>query len=159
MEIRLANVKDMQALWNYSGSNTYQYFSEGLEGGMISFIAAYDNEKIVGELYVFWDSEDKDEADGQDRAYLCALRVVEDYQGQGIASKLKEKALQLIKERNYKEVSIAADYDDLESLTAIYKAWGFIDKIKDTNIDYHYICKDGKPLVYEHKIPLWLKKL
>jgi hypothetical protein len=39
---------------------------------------------LIGELYIFWDLEDKDEANGKERAYLSAFRIEEELRGLGL---------------------------------------------------------------------------
>lgn len=90
MIIRIATLEEMKELWGYSNSNTYNYFVDGINSGNIEFWTVEDSKagELVGELYIFWDSEDKNEADGATRAYLCALRIKKTYQGLGLSSKL-----------------------------------------------------------------------
>ena len=54
-----------------------------------SVIWALDHDgALVGELYVFYELEDKDFADGKRTAYLCAFRVRKDFRGRGLGTKL-----------------------------------------------------------------------
>lgn len=115
--------------------------------------------KLVGELYVFWDSEDKDEADGFKRAYLCAFRVSPDYQGRGLSSLLMKRVIKRISERGFNEVTIGIDNDHYEKLVIMYKKWGFDHLIKTQTIDYHYRDKDNQPYVYDQATELYMKTL
>lgn len=67
---------------------------------------------VKGLMHLFWDSEDKDEANGKDRAYISAFRIDEGYRGQGLGKKLMLRALDRIKERGYTEVTIGVEHDD-----------------------------------------------
>jgi len=61
---------------------------------------------FAGELHIFWDSVDKDEAVGRKRAYLCAFGVHPGHKRQGIGGALLTRALQRIVENGFTE----ADY-------------------------------------------------
>ena len=52
---------------------------------------------LIGELYVFLSLEDRDFANGEDTAYLCAFRVKEGFRGQGLGSHLMNAALSELK--------------------------------------------------------------
>lgn len=82
----------MKELCNYSNTNTYKYFIEGLLKGNIEFwtVENTKNNNLIGELYIFWNSTDLDEADGFNRAYLCAFRINQKFRGLGLGSKLME---------------------------------------------------------------------
>lgn len=77
MMIRTGSLNELKALWK-NESPTKAYFINEIEKNSIEFWTI-ENEKdssLIGELYIFWNSEDKkDEANGKDRAYLCAFRV------------------------------------------------------------------------------------
>ncbi len=159
MKIRRGSVSELESLWDYSCSNTYHYFIEGMKSETIEFwTIEHASNQLIGELYIFWDSEDKDEADGFKRAYLCALRIHKDYQGNGLSSKLMKTVLKRICEKGFSEVSIGIDNDDYEKLYSIYNAWGFNEFIKKQTCDYHYLDKNNKPVVYEKPIELYLRK-
>jgi len=160
MKIRRGSVSELETLWNHSGSNTYHYFIEGMKNEMIEFwTIEHVSNKLIGELYIFWDSEDKDEADGINRAYLCALRVHKDFQGKGLSSQLMSTVLNRVKENGFSEVTIGIDNDHYEKLHAMYTAWGFDDFIKKQDCDFHYRDMDNKPFVYEKPIELYLKQV
>ena len=88
MIIREATIEDFKKLWEHSGSTTYEYFLKNLESRNVELWTVENYGELIGELYIFWNSIDKDEADGVKRAYLCAYRINKEYQGQGIGSKL-----------------------------------------------------------------------
>lgn len=136
MVIRQAKIEEFQALWCSSGSTTYKYFLDKLRDKTVEFWTI-DQGELIGELYIFWDSEDKDEADGLKRAYLCALRVHEDHRGQGMSSKLMNRVIESIYERGFSEITIGIDNDNYDKLKMIYKKWGFTKLIKKQYIDHH----------------------
>lgn len=161
MQIRIGSKEEMVQLWGNSGSPNQKYFVNGIEKGNIEFWTI-ENETdglLIGELYIFWDSEDKDEANGKDRAYLCAFRIDKKFRGQGLGKKLMQRVLQRIKEKGFREVTIGVDNDDVIRLTSMYKSWGFSELIKLQNYDYHCIDKNNKPIHYEEPTGLYLNIL
>lgn len=161
MLIRLGSVDELRLLWGDNNLPTKNYFIDGIEKKNIEFWTI-ENEKdssLIGELYIFWDSEDKDEANGKDRAYLCAFRIKEEFSGQGLGKKLMERVLERISEMDFSEATIGADNNDAERLTNMYKSWGFSELIKLQDVDHHYIDGNNNPTYYETPYPLYLKKL
>lgn len=161
MIIRIGSKEELKQLWGSSNSPTEKYFINGIEKGNIEFWTIEDesNNLLIGELYIFWNSEDKDEANGKDRAYLCAFRVEKEFQGRGFGKKLMQRVLCRVKEMGFCEATIGADNDYAERLACMYKSWGFSQLIKLQNIDYHYIDKNGNSTYYEISYALYLNRL
>lgn len=161
MVIRIGSIEEMKRLWGNSDSPTEMYFIDGIKKENIEFWTVEDEltNSLIGELYIFWNSEDKDEANGIDRAYLCAFRIEKEFQGHGLGKKLMNRVLCRVKERGYSEATIGADNDDAERLTCMYKSWGFTNLIKLQNIDHHYLDKDSNPKYYENPYALYLNKI
>ncbi|KFZ26823.1 MAG: Acetyltransferase (GNAT) family protein [Candidatus Izimaplasma bacterium HR2] len=159
MKIRLADINDFKKEWNYSNTPTYKYFLNQLINENVEFWTIELSNKLIGELYIFWDSEDKDEANGINRAYLCAFRIKEEYQGQGYGKLLMNAVLKRIKSKGYTEVTIGIDNDNFLKLEEMYNKIGFIVHVKSTNVDYHYINKEGKPTTYKDSYMLKKKIL
>ncbi|WP_425448923.1 GNAT family N-acetyltransferase [Dethiothermospora halolimnae] len=159
MNIRIATADDIRSLWSDNNLPTKNYFIKGVEEENIEFWTVEDEEskKLIGELYIFWDSEDKDEANGVNRAYLCAFRIEKDYQGRGLGSKLMKKVIKRIEEKGFNEITIGVDDND-EKLINMYNAWGFDTHIKTTTIDYHNVDDAGNPLK-DDPYRIYLKKL
>lgn len=154
-----ASIEQFKALWNYSMSNTYQYFLKGLKEGVIEFWTVEVEEKLIAELYIFWDSTDKDEANGKNRAYLCAFRVSNTYQGQGIGTLLMNTVLNKIKEVGYTEVTIGIDNREYEKLKKMYHSFGFTELLKSTNVDHHYINQNGEPTEYDEEFQIYINRM
>ncbi|MTI71997.1 MAG: GNAT family N-acetyltransferase [Firmicutes bacterium] len=161
MDIRIASVDEMKKLWEYSDSPTYNYFVDGIKKGDIEFWAIENKEenRLIGELYIFWNSEDSDEADGVKRAYLCAFRIEENFRGCGLASKLMRTVLDRIKKKGFSEVTIGVDNDNYEKLKGMYNSWGFNEFIKKQHYDYHYLDSNNNPVYFEEATDLYLNKL
>lgn len=159
--IRMGSKEEMRKLWGCTGSNTEAYFMEGIEKGNMEFwtIENQETKSLIGELYIVWNSEDKDEADGRERAYLCAFRVEKAFQGLGLGKRLMERVLRRVREMGFTQVTIGADNDDAERLTAIYKSWGFSQLIKLQHLDHHYLDKNNNPVFYKEPYRLYLNNL
>lgn len=160
MIVRIASVEEMKKLWGYSESPTYNYFVDGMEKCNIEFwtIEEIKTNKLIGELYIFWDSEDKDEANGYERAYLCAFRVEADYQGRGLGSKLMNRVFERLEEKLVKEVTIGIDNDEYEKLSAMYEGWGFTKLVKYKNVDIHSFDRKGNVEYCQEPYKLMMKE-
>ena len=156
---RIATVEEFRKLWNYSESNTYKYFEEGLLSNNIEFWTVELDKELIGELYIFWNSEDQDEANGLDRAYLCAFRIRKDHQNKGYGKKLMNVVFERIEEKGYTEITLGIDNAEYDKLKYIYDKLGFIILVKETYIDYHYITKDGTPDHSEEPFKIMMKKV
>ena len=159
MKIRIADINEFKTMWNYSNPQTYNYFLDQLMKKNVEFWTVELSNNLIGELYIFWDSEDKDEADGVNRAYLCAFRIEKEYQGQGYGKRLMNTVLERIKSKGYTEVTIGIDNDDFIKLESMYKKIGFSIHVKSTSVDYHYINKEGDPTIYKEPYMLKMKAL
>lgn len=161
MKIRIATVDEMKALWKFSGSPTYKYFVDGIKSENIEFwtIENLEDSKLIGELYIFWNSEDPDEANGINRAYLCAFRIEEEFRGRGLSSSLMNTVLSRVKENGFSEVTIGVDNENYEKLKKIYNSWGFNELVKQQYCDYHYLDSNNSPVYYEEPIDIYLNRL
>lgn len=161
MIIRIGSIEDLKSLWENDSSPTQRYFVNGIEEGNIEFWTVEDEEEkiLVGELYIFWNSEDKDEADGEIRAYLCAFRIQEDYRGRGLGSKLMKRVLERIRECGFHEATIGVDNDDAYRLSKMYKALGFSELVKFKDVDEHCFDINNKSIHCEVPYALYLNRL
>ena len=136
MQIRKATANEMLALWDQDSpteaSPTSRFFFSALNAGKAVFFALDDENGIVGELYVFFDLEDKIFADGAATAYLCAFRVKKSFRGQGYGRKLMAAALGELRERGFVYATIGVDDDNNESM---YRRFGFDEIIKICYLD------------------------
>lgn len=144
--IRLGKIEDLKKLWGDGNLPTQKYFINGIKSGRQEFWVMEDEEDnaLIGELHIFWDSEDKDEANGINRAYLCAYRIKEKYRGKGLGRILMNRVIQRIKDKGFEEATIGV-YEDSEELIKMYNSCGFDEYIKTKDIDHHNIDEKGNP--------------
>ena len=160
MLIRKATGEEMLTLWGYqemkTASPTARFFYNHLSVGNAIFWALDNSGEIVGELYAFLNLEDRDFADGHDTAYLCAFRVKKEYRGQGYGSRLMETALEDLKQRGFRNVTIGVGSDEPQNIR-LYRRLGFNAKIKDCHYDPCGMDEDMQPL-YDDTVWWLLKK-
>ena len=134
MKIRRAAEHELLELWGYermdTASSNAKFFCGSMKRGNAEFWTLDCGGELVGELYVFYDLEDKDFADGEQTAYLCAFRVRADFRGQGFGTKLIRRVMGHIKDLGYQRVSIGVDAADTANIR-LYKRLGFTIKVKE----------------------------
>ncbi|MDD3129740.1 MAG: GNAT family N-acetyltransferase [Candidatus Izemoplasmatales bacterium] len=159
MVIRQASIEEFKELWEYSGSTTYKYFLDNLESRNVEFWTIDNEGDLIGELYIFWNSDDKDEANGYNRAYLCAFRVDKGYQGKGYGSQLMKRVLKRVRNRGYTEVTIGIDNREYKKLKSMYNKFGFDKLLKSTKVDNHYKNFQGKSTIYDEDYQIYINYL
>lgn len=97
-------------------------------------VALYDN-KIIGAC---WVRIMNDYGHIADDTPSLAISVLEEYRGKGIGTKLMESILKLLKEKGYKQVSLAVQKDNYA--LKMYKQVGF-DIIDENEQEYIMIYK------------------
>lgn len=156
MIIRKAAGEEMLRLWGEqknTASPTAKFFYENLTSGNAIFWTADHDGELIGELYVFMDLYDKDFADGDQTAYLCAFRVKKEFRGRGLGSRMMSMALEDLKEKGIRYATIGVGSDEPQNIR-LYQRFGFTTKIKDCHDDPCDYDENLKP-VYEEK-PWWL---
>ena len=160
MLIRKATEEEMLALWGYqnkhTASATARFFYDNIAIGNAVFWTVDNNGELVGELYAFLNLDDKDFADGQATAYLCAFRIKEEYRGRGNGSRLMETTLAELKDIGFRKVTIGVGSDEPQNLR-LYRRLGFITKIKDCHYDPCGMDENMQP-IYEDTVWWLLKK-
>lgn len=138
MEIRQASAQEMLQLWNYDGrrplSNNARFFCNCIQRGDAAFWTIDEGGELIGELYVFYRLEDRDFADGERRAYLCAFRVRKDWRGQGLGERLLTAVLGHVRSVGYREVTIGVELSEPRTM-AFYRRMGFETVVKDSGLD------------------------
>jgi len=125
-------LKLLEKDWAWRGDKkTVKQYIQELEKGIKEVLVITEGEEPTGELWIFWNSEeDDDHANGKDRAHLSTFRIHPDHRGQGLGTKLIHHAFEIIKEKNFKEVTIGA-YVDEPRTQKLYNRWGFTEQIKE----------------------------
>lgn len=142
-EIRMNTVRKLKTnelsilttLFNYKYVN--EMIAENtrdIENGVIDIFALFHDDKLVGELHVKYDSEDKVFAEKGKRAYLFAFRIHKDYQCRGFGSFLLEEVINRLKSSGYNELTVGVE-DDNARARHMYEKKGFtkpIARIRET---------------------------
>ena len=148
MQIRKAAGEEMLALWGYPdvshASPTARFFYDRISAGKAVFWTLDNGGKLIGELYVFLELEDRDFADGKDTAYLCAFRVNREYRGQGYGSRLLSAVLADLKARGFRSAAIGVSPDEPQNIR-LYRRFGFDRKIKDCHYDPCGMDENNRP--------------
>ena len=148
MEIRKATDQEMLSLWGYENieliPSTALFFAQNISSGNAEFWTLNDNSQIIGELYIFWELDDKDFADGKSRAYLCAFRIKNEYRGKGYGSLLLNQTLERMKSKGIQIATIGVDAAEEHNIR-LYHRLGFTDKIKDCFEDPCNVNREMKP--------------
>ena len=114
--------------------------TRNIENDVVDIFALFDNDKLIGELHVKYENEDKDFAEKGKRAYLFAFRVHKDYQGKGFGSYLLETVIDELNANGYHELTVGVE-DDNTLARYMYEKYGFIHpiaRIKETYQGYSY---------------------
>ena len=160
--IRKGTGEEMLRLWGYqdaaAASPTAKFFYRNVASGNAVFWTLDHDGELIGELYVFFDLEDKDFADGESTAYLCAFRVREEYRGQGYGSRLLRTALADLRERGFKKATIGVGSDQPRNLH-LYRRFGFTVKIRDCHYDPCGMDENSQPEYEEEAWWLFSKNL
>lgn len=148
MLIRKASGAEMLELWGYEDENTAsataRFFYNSISSGNAVFWTVDNDGKLIGELYAFLNLDDKDFADGQNTAYLCAFRIKKEFRGKGLGSRLMNAAFADLKEKGFKCVTIGVNSDEPQNIR-LYERLGFIDKIKNCYYDPCSLDDNNEP--------------
>ena len=135
---RKATSDELLKLWDYedidSASPTARFFCQNISSGNAVFWTLDDNGKLIGELYTFYDLDDRDFADGKSTAYLCAFRVRKDHRGSHLGTLLMNTALNDLKNHGFIKATIGVSSDEPHNIE-MYRHYGFTEKIRDCNYD------------------------
>lgn len=129
----------MLELWNGRFADFAEDHVSKIDSGVqeVWLMKDENTDKFMGELHILWDSDDKDQANGIDTAYIMAFRINPEYQGQKLGTILMKRVTQRIKEKGYTKATIGADDFD-PKLAVMYQKWGFNKRLKESSFDYMY---------------------
>lgn len=138
----------MLHLWGFqdeiTASPTAKFYYRNITSGNAVFWTLDKDGELIGELYVFLNLEDKDFADGESTAYLCAFRVKKEYRGQGLGSSLMNAALKELKEIGFHTATIGVGSDKPLNIQ-LYRRFGFNKKVKDCHYDPCGMDENNQP--------------
>ncbi|MDF2378973.1 MAG: GNAT family N-acetyltransferase [Candidatus Gracilibacteria bacterium] len=133
MIIREGKIEDFPLLeWAWKDDRVVQQkYISAIQDGKQSFLVVEADEKIIGEIHLWWVSDnDLEVANEKNRAYLSTFRIHDDHQRKGYGKQLMMAALDLIKKKGYTQVTIAS-YEGEDEIEELYKKWGFSEVLRD----------------------------
>lgn len=124
--------------------------TRNIENGIVDIFVLFDDGKLIGELHVKYDNEDKDFAEKSKRAYLFAFRVHKNYQDKGLGSYLLETVIDELNANGYHELTVGVEDDNIRA-RYMYEKYGFIHpiaRIKETyqgdSYEYDLLLREEK---------------
>lgn len=149
-KITVSELPKLTALFDYNDIDDMLAENASLiQNRTMDIFILLKGEKLIGELHVGYESEDRLEAVKGVRAYLSAYRVHKDFQGMGLGKFLMKSVLDTLVAEGYSEFTVGVE-DDNDRALHIYKEFGFSEVIARKYEEYQ---GDG----YEYN--LYLKRL
>lgn len=134
-KLKVTELSILTQLFNYKDiDDMISENTRNIQNGIVDVFALFYNDKLIGELHVKYDNEDKNFAEKGKRAYLFAFRVHKDYQGKGLGSYLLEAVIDELTNSGYHELTVGVEDDNIRA-RYIYEKHGFIHpiaRIKET---------------------------
>ena len=128
-KLKTTELPILSQLFNYKNvDDMIAENTRNIENDVVDIFALFDNDKLIGELHVKYENEDKDFAEKGKRAYLFAFRVHKDYQGKGFGSYLLETVIDELNANGYHELTVGVEDDNLRA-RYMYEKYGFIQSI------------------------------
>lgn len=98
--------------------------TRSIQNGSIDIFVLYDNDVLIGELRVKYESDDENFAIRGRRAYLYAFRIREECQNRGYGTYLLNTVLSVLQKNGYSEFTVGVEDDNARALH-MYQAHGF----------------------------------
>ncbi len=126
-------------------------FREQQTGRRLMLVAAF-NRAVIGRLFILFTSSDHTIADGSGRAYLYSFYVMRPFRGQQIGTQMVQYAEELLRERDYRYVTIAVAKDNQGALR-LYQRLDYEIKREDPG-KWSYTDHNGRT----HRVqePCWI---
>lgn len=128
MKIEKLAVHDLCILTElFEYNNVEQMISEctkDIQNGIIDIFVLYDEDVLIGELHVMYESDDENYAIRGRRAYMFAFRIRETYQNKGYGTYLLKTVLTALKEQGYCEFTVGVEDDNFRAIH-MYQNMGF----------------------------------
>ena len=128
MKIEKLAVQDLRILTQLFDYNDVEQMilecTQDIQKGIIDIFVLYDEEVLVGELHVMYESDDENYAIRDRRAYLFAFRIREAFQNKGYGTYLLKTVLESLKENGYCEFTVGVEDDNFRAIH-MYQKEGF----------------------------------
>ncbi len=115
----LSQLFDYKDFDNMIDENTYY-----IENGRLDIFALFCENRLLGELHVQYEGEDKTMSAYGRRVYLFAFRIHKDFQGLGLGKYLLRSVIHILTEQGYSEFTIGVEDDNARAIH-IYSSFGF----------------------------------
>lgn len=142
MHMRQGTAEEMLSLWYKK--NTSEFMADRIKNNKAEFWTIELDNRLVGELYAFFELDDKDFADGKTTAYLCAFRVIDELRGKGLGTRLMLKVLERLSDLGYLYATIGVEPEEIANIR-LYNKLGFTEKIKTLSVDPCDVDSEFKP--------------
>ena len=118
-----------------SNTKKIEELLEKLQNGEIDVFCLYLEERLIGELRVAYTHKDSRFAIMGKRAYLYALRIHKDFQGNGYGKYLLDEVINNLYQKGYKEYTIGVEEDNKPALH-LYSKLGFSELVATIDEEY-----------------------
>ena len=139
MKIEKLAVRDLHILTQLFAYNNVEQMitecSQDIQNGVIDIFVLYENDVLVGELHVMYESNDENYAVRGRRAYMFAFRVREDFQNKGYGTYLLKNVLAILKENGYREFTVGVEDDNFRAIH-MYQTLGFTELLLRKQEEY-----------------------
>ncbi len=142
MHIRQGTAEEMRALWYKQ--YTFEFMADRIRNNQAEFWTIEMDDRLVCELYAFFELDDKDFADGKTTAYLCAFRVAQALRGKGLGTKLVRKVLERLSDLGFSYATIGVEPGEIANVR-LYDKLGFTEKVKTLSVDPCDVDSEFKP--------------
>lgn len=142
---RMGTPEELQQIWPFAHNQTFRYFYHCIAHGAAEFWTAEVEGRPVGELYLFKYLPDPIFADGHNRAYLCAFRIIHALRGQGYGSGLLQAVCYHAKQLGFSSLTIGVEQTQPQNLR-LYQRFGFTQLLQTCSTDPCDFDENGLPL-------------
>ena len=152
-EYRIATRADFDALWDRNIRENpeelmwpvwRQRFRERIDlGQAITFAVVIDGEAVGEGTLELNTGKDPRLCDGRHNAYLAALRIRPEFEGQGHISRLVHRMEDHAKALGFQQITIGVEEKEVRN-RAIYAHWGYVNLIME-------VREDGEKILYYSK--------
>lgn len=139
MKIEKLKVQDLHILTElFDYNDVGQMIAEctrDIEKKIMDIFVLYEEDVLIGELHVMYESDDENYAVRGRRAYLFAFRVREDFQNKGYGTYLLKAVLEQLKKEGYYEFTVGVEDDNFRAIH-MYQTLGFAEVLLRKREEY-----------------------